>query len=130
MQHFGIVPIEAMAAGRPVVAANSGGPKESIAHGETGLLCDPTPAAFAAAYRQLLAQGAEKAKSMGVAARARVEAKFSRTSFGKQLDTYVRQLAAAAARLGGAAAGGSGAGSSEGADGEAKGGTRRRAPRG
>ena len=48
-EHFGIVPLEAMAAGKPVVACDSGGPKESVAHGVTGFLCAPEPAAFAAA---------------------------------------------------------------------------------
>lgn len=41
-------------AGKPVVAVNSGGPVETVVHGETGLLCEPTPAAFAAALRTLL----------------------------------------------------------------------------
>ena len=40
-EHFGIVPIEAMAAGKPVIACRSGGPKESVLHGETGYLCEP-----------------------------------------------------------------------------------------
>eukprot|EP00955_Chlamydomonas_euryale_P011176 120591-Chlamydomonas_euryale.AAC.1 len=40
-EHFGIVPLEAMAAGRPVVACASGGPLESVLHGETGMLCQP-----------------------------------------------------------------------------------------
>ena len=53
-EHFGIVPLEAMAAGRPVIACASGGPLESVAHGRTGFLCDPGPAAFAAAMARLL----------------------------------------------------------------------------
>ncbi len=35
---FGLVVLEAMALGKPVVAANAGGPKELIAHGKTGQL--------------------------------------------------------------------------------------------
>ena len=42
-EHFGIVPLEAMAAGKPVIACNSGGPVESIVDGITGILCEPTP---------------------------------------------------------------------------------------
>lgn len=40
-EHFGIVPLEAMAAGKPVLACNSGGPVESIVDGVTGFLCAP-----------------------------------------------------------------------------------------
>lgn len=42
-EHFGIVPIEAGAAGRPVIAVSSGGPLESVVHGRTGFLCAPEP---------------------------------------------------------------------------------------
>ncbi|RYG53875.1 glycosyltransferase, partial [archaeon] len=42
-EHFGIVPLEAMLAGRPVVAVASGGPLESIANNETGFLCSAQP---------------------------------------------------------------------------------------
>ncbi len=38
-EHFGIVPLEAMSASVPVIAANSGGPKESIVHKKTGFVC-------------------------------------------------------------------------------------------
>jgi alpha-1,3/alpha-1,6-mannosyltransferase len=48
-EHFGIVPLEAMASGCPVIACNSGGPTESVIDGKTGYLCDPNPAAFSAA---------------------------------------------------------------------------------
>lgn len=42
-EHFGIVPIEAGAAGRPVIAVSSGGPLESVVTGRTGFLCKPEP---------------------------------------------------------------------------------------
>lgn len=39
-EHFGIVPLEAMLAGVPVLAANTGGPLETVVEGETGWLRD------------------------------------------------------------------------------------------
>jgi len=53
-EHFGIVPLEAMACGRPVVACDSGGPRETIVSGKTGFLSEPTPHSFATAMRRLL----------------------------------------------------------------------------
>jgi glycosyltransferase involved in cell wall biosynthesis len=38
---FGIVPIEAMASGKPCIAVNEGGYKETIINKKTGLLIDP-----------------------------------------------------------------------------------------
>ncbi|KAL8365629.1 hypothetical protein RB595_004445 [Gaeumannomyces hyphopodioides] len=40
-EHFGIVPLEAMLAGLPVLACDSGGPVETVVEGETGWLRDP-----------------------------------------------------------------------------------------
>lgn len=40
-EHFGIVPLEAMLSGVPVLAANTGGPTETVVEGETGWLRDP-----------------------------------------------------------------------------------------
>jgi alpha-1,3/alpha-1,6-mannosyltransferase len=51
-EHFGIVPLEAMAARRPVIACDSGGPTESVDHQVTGrdrflvFLCFPVPFLF------------------------------------------------------------------------------------
>jgi glycosyltransferase involved in cell wall biosynthesis len=49
-EDFGIVPVEAQACGRPVVALGRGGGVETVVHGVTGLLVDePNPQLFAAA---------------------------------------------------------------------------------
>ncbi len=91
-EHFGIVPLEAMAAGRPVIACDSGGPTESILSGVTGLLCEPTPAAFSAAFQQLL-EGS-RVDTMGKAARQHVTRQFSNVAFGHKLNELVVSLGA------------------------------------
>ncbi|KAI0994188.1 Alpha-1,3/1,6-mannosyltransferase [Podosphaera aphanis] len=40
-EHFGIVPLEAMLLGVPVLAASTGGPLETVVDGKTGWLCAP-----------------------------------------------------------------------------------------
>jgi glycosyltransferase involved in cell wall biosynthesis len=40
VEDFGIVPVEAMASGRPVIALNKGGALDTVLHGETGILYD------------------------------------------------------------------------------------------
>lgn len=42
-EDFGLTPLEAMASGKPVVAVNEGGFKETVIHGETGMLVEATP---------------------------------------------------------------------------------------
>lgn len=77
-EHFGIVPLEAMAAGCPVVACDSGGPKETVTHHKTGFLTDGTVLGVANAIVTLLAAKAEERAAMAAAARAHVADKFSR----------------------------------------------------
>ena len=40
LEGFGMIQVEAMACGKPVVSINEMGPKETIVHGETGFLAD------------------------------------------------------------------------------------------
>ena len=92
-EHFGIVPLEAMAAARPVVAVGLGGPCESIVHGETGWLCEPTSSAFAAAFAEVLElDRIGRLAERGRAARSRVEAHFSLPRFGERLEAHLRAL--------------------------------------
>ena len=54
---FGLVVAEAMAAGRPVVASDLGGPTEIVEHGRTGLLFRPgDPDALAKAIVRVLSE--------------------------------------------------------------------------
>src|SRR6202035_1898553 len=80
-ESFGRVCVEAMAAGRPVVAYDHGGVSELVQDGRTGFLCPPGDrAAVAHALRRLVATpqlGAE----MGTAARS-----CALERFGERLD--------------------------------------------
>jgi glycogen synthase len=55
---FGLVPLEAMASGVPVVVSSSGGMRETVADGDTGRVVPRAdPAALAAAAHDILASG-------------------------------------------------------------------------
>ena len=69
--------LEAMAAGRPVLAARVGALPDAVVHGETGLLLDePSPEAVAASLARLLSAPTE-ARAMGEAGRRRALALFT-----------------------------------------------------
>ena len=73
---FGLVILEAMASGKPVIASNHGGPAEICLAGATALLVRPRdPRALAAAMLELL-EDPERARLMGQRGRARAEAHF------------------------------------------------------
>jgi glycosyltransferase involved in cell wall biosynthesis len=77
VEGFGIAIVEAMAAGRPVVATTVGGLPEIVLPGETGLLVPPgDPVALAAAVQELL-NNPGRARAMGARGRERARAQFS-----------------------------------------------------
>jgi alpha-1,3/alpha-1,6-mannosyltransferase len=90
-EHFGFVPLEAMASGRPVVAVDSGGVRETVRNGETGFLCVPTVDAFADALACLMLDPAA-ARRMGQAGRAHVTAHFSDRLFGARLEALLTEV--------------------------------------
>lgn len=69
--------LEAMAAGRPVLAARVGALPDAVVHGETGLLVDrSSPEEVAAALERLLGSPVER-RAMGEAGRRRALALFA-----------------------------------------------------
>ncbi len=69
--------LEAMASGTPVIASDAGGNPELVVPDETGLLFPPGDAKGLARALHKVIQGAPLRKTMGDAARARAQARFS-----------------------------------------------------
>ena len=88
---FGLVALEAMAAGRPVIAADHGGLQEIVANGETGLLVAPGDAdALRDALRRLHSDPDLRAR-MGAAAIQRVK-RFTPARVVPELEDVYGQL--------------------------------------
>jgi glycosyltransferase involved in cell wall biosynthesis len=89
---WGIIPLEANAYGKPVIAVNYGGTKESQIHGQTGLLVNPTPEAFGGAMRQL-AVDESLVRKMGLNARNNA-LKYDWRNHVEYFDGFIDQLVA------------------------------------
>ena len=86
--------LEAMAAGKPVIASRVGGTDEAVVHGETGILVPPSdPAALARAIRELLADPAT-AQAYGARGRARVAREFSVDAMVERVSALYDELLA------------------------------------
>jgi glycosyltransferase involved in cell wall biosynthesis len=85
---FGNVVLEAMACGTPVIGANAGGVKDTIRHGENGLLCEAGDVdGFARALSNLHENG-ERREVMGRNAEAYSLTQSWDGIFGRLLDEY------------------------------------------
>jgi glycogen synthase len=89
---FGIINLEAMSCGTPVVASAVGGILETVVDGETGLLVPPAdPRALAEAINKLL-RDPEMARQFGRNGRRRVEQYFSWTSIAHKTEAMYLEM--------------------------------------
>jgi glycosyltransferase involved in cell wall biosynthesis len=90
---LGIVVLEAMASGVPVVSTRCGGPEMLVAHDQTGLLVGVGDVQALAAAMQRILQQSEMARAMGTRGRAAVERHYSVFAAGEVfLRTYDARL--------------------------------------
>jgi glycosyltransferase involved in cell wall biosynthesis len=90
VEEFGIAAVEAQAAGRPVVAANAGGTRETVIPGTTGVLVEPGSVdALATALKTTEFEAFEPAQIRQNAER------FSLSAFTTRLESAVAQAAEA-----------------------------------
>jgi glycosyltransferase involved in cell wall biosynthesis len=88
-EDFGLLPLEAAAAGRPVIALRRGGALETIVEGTTGTFFDdPDPASLAAVLRSF-----DAARFDGAALRAHAE-RFAPATFSRRLREIVEGVRA------------------------------------
>jgi len=89
-EHFGIVPIEAMAHALPVLAVNRGGPCETVVDGETGALRPPEAEAFSVVMAEWLRAPAHAIK-LGQAGRKRAQERFGHGRFAAEMSAAAEE---------------------------------------
>ena len=83
---FGIVVIEAMASGKPVIASDTPGPQDVITHGYNGFLFEKGSVEELKNYLELCLSNEDLRKKVGMNARKTIEEKYT---FEKVADRYI-----------------------------------------
>jgi len=89
---FGLVYLEAMACGKPVIGGSHGGAPEVIEDGKTGFLVEHGDASQLAASLQTLLADPALGREMGARGRRRVEKEFHFETFAKSLERILHDL--------------------------------------
>lgn len=89
-EDWGLTIIEGMAFGKPVLAVDQGGPRESVLHNETGLLLAADVDSFADGIARL-AENPDLARRFGKAGRTRA-LRYDSRRFVSRIDEYVEEL--------------------------------------
>lgn len=93
---FGIVPLESMACGTPVIVAATGGLQHSVVDRVTGLHVPPRNASALADAVEHLRRNPRIARSLGRAGRARVESEYAWTQVCERTEAIYRELVVSA----------------------------------
>ncbi|GAB2810234.1 glycosyltransferase [Lentzea nigeriaca] len=89
---FGIVPLEAMACGVPVVASAVGGLTDTVVHGVTGVLTPPRdPKALGRVLRRLLTDRS-RGMAYGIAGQDRVDARYTWDEVAARTELVYRRV--------------------------------------
>ena len=89
---FGLVLLEAMALGRPIIATRAGGPMEIVADGATGLLTRAGDASALAAAIAALLDEPERRAAMGRCGRERYEKHFTADRMAREIAAIYRRV--------------------------------------
>ncbi|HEY3442717.1 MAG TPA: glycosyltransferase [Paludibaculum sp.] len=89
-EDYGIVPLEAMSFGKPVISVNRGGPRETLQHNVSGFLEEPNASSFASRMAQL-ARSPDLTRSLGESGRRRAR-NYDWRVFAETIDKTITEI--------------------------------------
>lgn len=89
-EDFGLIPLEANTYGKPVIAVNEGGPRETVIDGKTGYLVDHSAESFG--EKMVLMAGNRKKRTELSRNAKRWAEKFSWDAFNRKIEKIIRSV--------------------------------------